>query len=254
MVLSTKSLKPRHSDCQEPTGYMFLTCPHDDYAIMPLRCRQCDPCRGAYRAKVMARILGGIAPVRAEPALLTLSTVSGSVTWPQVMRAFTSLMYALRKRTPGLQYAAIKEEGDATGMRHLHVVLQGWRYIPFEEISHLWATRVGAPGVDIKRVDKGGGSLPAYVAKYVSKGVGSGGPLRRVTYSAQWPKLPKVFDYKAWGLRLLYSSVEYSKSLENAILKWSRTRDYWPCTCMEVVLELEGNRTGVGEASPLPDT
>lgn len=105
------------------------------------------------------------------------------------MRAFLLLVRWMRRQNPGLEYAAIKEEGAKTGMKHLHVVMLNWRFIPQEEIQCEWLRLTGSWNAQIKRItDTKGAAL--YVSKYVSKAV----PFSRksITYSAGFPKLPPL--------------------------------------------------------------
>jgi hypothetical protein len=108
------------------------------------------------------------------------------------MRAFQHLIKFLRKTSPDLAYAACKEEGSDTGMRHLHVVLIGFQYTPQSSIARRWRELTGAFVVRIERLrsDRAG----YYVAKYVSKDLDAA--RKHVTYSKNFPPLPPS-DLKA---------------------------------------------------------
>lgn len=106
-------------------------------------------------------------------------------TWPDIMKAWNKLKTRLRLQMPSLQYVTAKEEGPKTGMKHLHVVLFSWQYVPQAQLSEWWQSYTGAWSVGIQRVDG------EHAARYVAKHFGKVNPLTRrvVSFSKHWPKL-----------------------------------------------------------------
>lgn len=102
------------------------------------------------------------------------------------MRSFQHLIKFLRKTSPRLEYAACKEEGSRTGMKHLHVILLNFTYTPQHTIARRWRELTGAFVVRVERLrsDRAG----YYVAKYVSKDLDAA--RKHVTFSRGFPPLP----------------------------------------------------------------
>lgn len=170
--------------CEQPKGWQQVRCPHGNMAYKPLRCRKCEGCLDARRRRLVERIRWGMD--RANwCALMTLTTPNQGERpeWGTVMRRFQSLVKAIRKREPGIEYCAVKEEGEG-GMRHLHVVLTGCRWLSRDWLSQAWEDRIGAWSVDIRRIGRAAGG---YVAKYLGKGHTVG---KTVTFSKGFPKEP----------------------------------------------------------------
>jgi hypothetical protein len=115
-------------------------------------------------------------------AFLTLTTKPG-LTWPQIMRAFSKFIRALRRRSPDLAYAAIKQEGLKRGMKHLHVLLLNWEYRDQRDLSALWARYTDSPIVDIRKLR--GSNATGYVAHYSARA--NANWRKCVTYSSNWP-------------------------------------------------------------------
>jgi len=115
------------------------------------------------------------------------------------MRSFGNFLHYLKRQNPSLAYAAIKEVGHHTGMKHLHVILINWNYIPQKQLSLLWAHYSKAPIVHIARISSR--EVYLYVAKYAAKQM----PLWKkcVTFSKNWPKPawnpPEMYVEKADG-------------------------------------------------------
>jgi len=126
-------------------------------------------------------------------AFLTLSSLPDT-TWPDMMRYWSRMCRWLRKGAPTMQYAAVKQEGDDTGMKHLHLVVAPWVWIAQPRISAEWCRISGAWNADIRRMN--GAIAGAHIAAYVGE---SDLPLAKiVTYSRSWPKLPKE---NVWTVR-----------------------------------------------------
>lgn len=172
--------------CRYPAGWHLLQCGHGSRVWLPKRCRVCVGCRAARRGKVLARLHAGIA-TSSNTGFLTLTSLPGTP-WPAVMKAFALLVRALKKRSPLLAYAAIKEVGSRNGMCHLHVLLLNFNYTPQAQIARRWRQLTGAWVVNVQRV--AGPQAAVYCAKYVSKGDVVW--RKTVTYSRGWPPLPDL--------------------------------------------------------------
>lgn len=118
-------------------------------------------------------------------ALLTV-TSPPERTWPEVMRAWQHMVKFLRQTSPNLHYAACKEEGSRTGMKHLHVILLNFEYTPQFKIAQRWRELTGAFVVRIERLRSDRAHY--YVAKYVSKDLDAA--RKHVTFSRGFPPLP----------------------------------------------------------------
>ena len=119
--------------------------------------------------------------------LLTLTSLPGTA-WSTITASWHSLATYLRHRYPPIEYAAIKEVGPDTGMRHLHVIISCPHYLPRELIARYWHTSTGAGVIDVRLIDtyKPGHFLAKYLAKQLLVGK------KQVTYSRGWPKLPPL--------------------------------------------------------------
>jgi hypothetical protein len=172
--------------CKYPLGWMSVQCAHGTQAWAPLRCRRCSGCRLARRVKIMRKVGAAIGETR-PMALLTLTTTPGT-TWPVVMKKWSSMIRALRKLSGSrIEYAACKEEGAESGMKHLHVLLVEWKYVRWSVISELWEGMIGARGVDIRAIKQGEGAV-AYITKYLGKWDPEGEVKKALTYSSGFPK------------------------------------------------------------------
>jgi hypothetical protein len=119
---------------------------------------------------------------------LTLTTINREprMTWQEIMLRWSRLVAWLRRVYGPLEYVVVKEEG-ANGLRHLHAIVSGWRWVPVATLSAKWKLLTGAYRVWVERV-VGRDGVAGYLGKYLAKG---NLPLRKLlTYSAGWPKLP----------------------------------------------------------------
>lgn len=173
--------------CEHPKGWRRYECPHGGEAVFPLRCRRCDACREAHQWRVIGEIASGI-QASAWAAMVTLTTApQDDGTWPEwstIMRRFQSLVKALRSRYGCIEYAAVKEEGAQSGMRHLHVAVVGAEWIDHQVLRRLWQGRTGAWSVDVRRIRAG---RAKEVASYLGKQRVS---RKMVTYSKGYPRQP----------------------------------------------------------------
>ena len=133
---------------------------------------------------MLARIANGLSG-RPNSALLTLTTAPGT-SWIQTMRAWQHMVKYLRQTSPHLEYAACKEEGSNSGMRHLHIILLNLNYTPQHLIAKRWRELTGAFIVRVERLRSDRAAV--YVAKYISKDLDAA--RKHVTYSKGYPKLP----------------------------------------------------------------
>ena len=179
------------SFCLFPQGWTLLSCTHGNLKWLPKRCRSCPGCRLAHRKKTIARVLSA---TTSQPwvAFVTLTSLPGSE-WPQILRWQQRFMRYLRKRIPDLQYVSAKEEGSKTGMKHLHLIVYPWVWVPYPEMSKRWEAISGAWNVNVERIN--GLGVAGYITKYMSKA-----PLgirKNITYSRDFPKLPPGFKWYA---------------------------------------------------------
>lgn len=176
--------------CEARVGWVRVRCDGGGDWWVPLRCKRCAGCQAWRRRKVVRRILGGLDGER-WVLLVTLTTRPGT-DWDVIVRRWSSLVGALRRRYGRLRYAVVREVGSKSGMRHLHAIVagDGARWIPHTTLRRLWRSRTGAVMVNIKRVavvGRGGRrGVARYVAKYVAKAVGDAGVTRHITYSQDW--------------------------------------------------------------------
>jgi len=186
--LSITRNSPRSTWCFFPQGWVRLTCKHSGTAWAPIRCRNCQGCDTARVAKGVARVWAGMEAEgngRDRLAFLTLTTTPSS-SWPSIMSSWSKLWRRLKRRTEALQYIVVKEEGHETGMKHLHIVLRGWEWMPWATLVRWWQELEGARGVFVERV-KDKGRAAGYLAKYLAKGLGQLGVRKSMTNSKGWP-------------------------------------------------------------------
>jgi hypothetical protein len=147
----------------------------------------------------MARLRHGL-EVGEGAALLTLTSLPGT-TVGEMMAAWNRLRVWLRRRSPRMEYAAVKQFGGRNGMLHLHIVLVGWEYVGRSEISAVWQRYSGAWHADIRRVIS---DRPAsYVARYVARELARTDCRKVVTYSRGFPALsPRESLWRLLGERV----------------------------------------------------
>jgi len=210
-----------------------MTCPHGAVIVNPVACRHCDWCLGSRQRKVIADALysAEYKDHRNNLAFVTLTSGRGTE-WPELMRRFQSFMKWVRKRGD-VHYIAAKEAGAKTGMKHLHIILFGWRYIPWKLVSKAWKDRIGARGVFISKVKHDGnvGQVIAYICKYLTKMVGGKlDAFKHVTYSANFPR-PKTVALTVIGfMRQLPTSPQELLELKRTI-QHSHARPDVDCEC-----------------------
>lgn len=173
--------RPPSTRCASPRGYVEVECEAGGLWWVPRRCRHCTGCLLHRKRRTVAEIAGG-ARRGSWVCFVTLTSPAGTK-WPVLMRRFQSLVKAIRKRFGRIEYAAVKEEGAKTGMLHLHIVMTGVVWIPWQWLSVEWEKRIGAWSVDIQRMATGRNKVAAYVAKYVTKAFDDGDARKLVTYS-----------------------------------------------------------------------
>ncbi|KKM19934.1 hypothetical protein LCGC14_1650610 [marine sediment metagenome] len=211
--------------CQDPLGWSPLRCEHGTEVWFPKRCRACPGCRRARVGTVIARILLGLQQP-GDHVLLTLTSRPGT-TWPQIMKAWSSMVRGLRQGGSRLPYAAIKQEGRASGMKHLHIVALGWSYVPQRELSRRWLGLTGAPVVDVRRIEDA--SITNYLAPYLASDLA--GTRKNVTYSLRWPKLPRGHTWQLIPDRhpiAICGNVAEVTTRGCAVVKWGKG-----CDCLD---------------------
>jgi len=173
---------PHH--CQRPRGWNVYNCEHGTMVYVPRRCRACIACAEAKISIHACRIRYGLDHLPPS-SFLTVTTRPGTE-WQDITGAWTSFVYWLRKRQPDVQYAAAREIAPDNGMRHMHVVLAPWAYMPQSALSMAWSSRVSSPVVWIERTEKG--RAIKELSKYLSKATPE--LPRAINYSRGWPKQP----------------------------------------------------------------
>jgi hypothetical protein len=158
-------------------------CQHNTIKYAPKRCRHCPGCIQSHKNRLTARVTKALSP-DTTAAFLTL-TSRPDMSWPILMKAFTRYIAWLRKQIPQLEYCAVKEQGAATGMKHLHIVVINWKYIPWADLSAKWLLLSGAWNLNIKPIRTG--SPGTYIAKYLGKDILT--VRKQVTFSRKFPKL-----------------------------------------------------------------
>ncbi len=169
--------------CERPKGWLLIRCSHGSTIYKPLRCRHCNGCLTYKTSLQIARLAVGLQQ-STDIAFLTLTSLPHT-DWTRMMKAWTSFCRMLRKHAPALQYAAVKEAGPKTGMKHLHVIITNAPFIPWQTLSAAWKARTGAWNVSIQRVN--GPSAIRYITKHSWKGFVHG--RKNITYSQHWPPL-----------------------------------------------------------------
>ena len=161
----------------------MLVCEHGTRVYKPLRCRRCEGCIRHKASLQIARLIVALAPAT-DITFLTLTSLPDT-DWKRIMRAWSSFVRWLRVRAPAAQYAAVKEEGPSTGMKHLHVLLIDMPFVPWEDASDAWKRVTGAWNVSIQRVD--GAKAIRYITKHTWKAFIPGS--KNITFSAHFPKI-----------------------------------------------------------------
>lgn len=237
MIESANSSSNPGTKCYSPRGWLRVECAHGAIYWKPLRCRACEGCYAAKTRAITARVLFGMDGA-AYASLMTLTTRPGT-SWPDIMKAWTSLIKWVRKHYGGAEYAVVKEEGSRNGMRHLHAVITGPAFIPHAALSAAWRERVGAFVVDIRRIRAGG--VAGYVAKYVAKGRERWA--KCVTYSRAWPRdvLPEALAIQRVSGRPVERPWLVATESDTLVESWG-----WdgPCKCVHVP-DVEPGRMGV---------
>lgn len=190
MIHSSNSTE---TNCQAVKGWARVQCEHLAVYWKPLRCKKCGGCFLWKTKRVIAQVLTGLEGEEWK-TFMTLTT-RPSASWDQVMKWFSALMRWMRKSHSRVEYAAIKQEGGSTGMKHLHCLIIGPPWVPYVALSRKWSALSGAWSVDVRRV--GSSAVAGYVARYVA--LGMLGARKAVTFSAGWRKSikPKVLEF--WG-------------------------------------------------------
>jgi len=191
----TNSCNISSTRCIAVRGWSRIVCEHLAVYWRPMRCRRCMGCLRWKTNRVIAQVLVGLDAEEAWTSFITLTSKPGSQ-WSVLMCAFGRMVKWLRTIYGPVEYAAVKQEGSLTGMKHLHILFLGLRWVPYAALSRKWKLLTGAWSVDIQRVS--GGRVAAYISRYIGEGlsviVG-----KAVTFSKGWlrAKRPKLLEVAA---------------------------------------------------------
>lgn len=189
----TNSCNTSSTQCLAVKGWTRIQCEHLAVYWRPMRCRRCMGCLLWKTRRVIAQVMVGLEEENKWTSFITLTSVPGSQ-WSTLMSQFSRLVKWLRSTYGSVDYAAVKQEGTSTGMKHLHVIFLGLRWVPYAILSAKWKRLTGAWAVDIQRV--AGGKVAGYISRYIGQGMAVmlG---KAVTFSKGWlrsgkPKLLEV--------------------------------------------------------------
>lgn len=179
--------------CTDIKGWSRIVCEHLATYWRPMRCRRCMGCLRWKTNRVISQVLGGLDGEDKWKSFITLTSTPG-MEWSSLMRAFQRLVKWLRTTYGNVQYAAVKQEGSLNGMRHLHVLFLGLRWVPYAALSARWRSLTGAWSVDIQRI--AGAKVAGYISRYIGQGMGVllG---KAVTFSKGWRRVkpPEKVEY-----------------------------------------------------------
>lgn len=189
----TNSCNASGAYCQAVKGWSRILCEHLACYWRPMRCRRCMGCLALKTKRVIAQVLIGLDEGEKWKSFITLTSTPGSQ-WSGLMSQFQKLVKWLRTTFGPVEYAAVKQEGSLTGMKHLHVLFLGLRWVPYVTLSRKWQSLSGAWSVDVQRV--AGSKVAGYISRYIGQGMAVilG---KAVTFSKGWlrsakPKLLEV--------------------------------------------------------------
>ena len=198
------SLATRSTFCPD-ARYMKAYCrEHDTTRYVPVPCkrRDCPDCGPKGRYLIAEHIALGVREL--WPCAWIVLTFPEDVTRSKAARRLSNFVKQLRKKSPGMQYAATYELTKA-GRIHINLIAGPWDFIPQRTLEAMWGARLWVERV---KHDAAAGreaaksyspeALGGYLAK-LEQAVPYG---RRCSFSKGWPKLPKPVskspDYIDW--------------------------------------------------------
>ena len=162
------------------------------WVLVPCKKRTCETCGPAGRYQIAQRIALGVR--RYWPCVWLVLTWQPS--WPNTRSEARTRLQAfrkyLRKRMPGLQYAATYEL-TKLGQLHINLIAGPWDYIDQADLQRAWGARVWVEWVKDQAsigVEAAAAYTPEALGGYLSKLEQAVPTSRRVSYSKGWPKLP----------------------------------------------------------------
>ena len=209
--------------CEEIKGWVQCLCEHGNYYWIPLRCRKCAGCLQAKSDYLLHRLAVDI-PADQNFSFLTLTSLAGTE-WEAITKGWNALITALRREYGGIEYAWIKEEGQRTGSKHLHILLFSSSRLRQSLVQTIWKRLIGAYIIKLTSVKN------KQIAYYILKDMAKGKPFQRrmMSFSRGWPKSPKLPRPMVIERHLLPPVMTPGmKQLENGIIVYA---DYVPCDC-----------------------
>jgi len=222
----TKSCNSSGTYCQAVKGWSRIQCEHLAVYWKPRRCRRCLGCLLLKTNRVIAQVLTGLDEEEKWKSFITLTSTPGTQ-WSSLMAAFSKMVKWLRTSYGDVQYAAVKQEGGVSGMKHLHVLFLGLRWVPYAALSTKWKALTGAWSVDIQRI--AGSKVAGYISRYIGQGMAVilG---KAVTFSRGWvrrskPKLLAV----AMDVGEPHARTWVARTLNGTLVEWWGPRG--DCEC-----------------------
>jgi len=125
------------------------------------RCYRCSRTVSARSFVLARRAIEELNPRHVRFVTLTLAPED----WQVVRQRMKDLARYLRRRGIAVRWLWVVEEGDKTGMKHVHAVQWG-SFIPWRDLLGWWGARV-----QIEAADAAVGYLGKNVIRYVGKGI-----------------------------------------------------------------------------------
>lgn len=166
--------------CTDIKGWCRVSCEHGAVYWRPLRCRKCRGCLAFKTCRITGTIINGMEGAE-WTQMVTLTTTPGTK-WVSIMLSWQAFIRWARMRWGRFEYAAVKQEGSNTGMKHLHVIMVGGAACQPREVSDYWKGLTGAWNIDVKEIT--GAEVAGYVSRYVAGGIAQ--VAKAVTFSRGW--------------------------------------------------------------------
>ncbi|KKM85767.1 hypothetical protein LCGC14_1285820, partial [marine sediment metagenome] len=189
----SSKLRQQESYCPNATVVEGVCDEHNNtrWVLAPCKNRRCEHCGPVGRFKIAQRIALGVRTL--WPCSWQVLTFAEDISKKDAVRKLSKFIRWLRTEIPGLQYAATYEL-TKRGRLHINLIVGPWSRIEQQKLQRIWGHRLWIQWVKEER------SLAREVAKsyspeslgnYLSKLEQAVPTDRRVSFSKDWPKLPK---------------------------------------------------------------